>query len=82
MQQVAQGRKYEEPRLYSLGEAAELLGRSSIWTIRRQAALGRVKTTKIGKRIFVSSDELARIIAEGLPSLPGPKKANAETARA
>jgi hypothetical protein len=55
--------------LYSLENASRTLGGISIWTLRKHVAQGTVRVTKLGRRVFVSAEELARIQREGLPSL-------------
>ena len=56
-------------RLYSLDEAARQLG-ISVWTIRAHAKNGgSLRTTRVGRRVLVSANELERIVASGLPSL-------------
>ena len=50
----------------SLGEAAQAL-RLSLWTIRKWAADGRLKTTKLGSRRVVRSSEVERVLRIGVP---------------
>jgi excisionase family DNA binding protein len=57
------------PVLYPLTEAAKLLGGISVWTLRKQISKGRVTTTRIGRRVFITSEEVERIRKDGLPSL-------------
>lgn len=59
----------EEKRLYSLEEAARLLGGISHWTLRKHADLGTIRVTRIGRLVRISSEELSRIEREGLPPL-------------
>jgi len=54
------------------GSAREL--EISPWTLHKHAALGNIKVTRIGRRVFLCADELARIAREGLPKLSTPKK--------
>ena len=56
-------------RLYSLADACPELGGISIWTLRKHIYNGTIKATKLGTRVFLRTDEIARIKAEGLPSL-------------
>ncbi len=58
-----------DQHLYSFADAARKLGNVSIYTIHKHAARGSVQVTRIGTRVFLSADELARISKEGLPSL-------------
>jgi hypothetical protein len=57
-------------KLFPLEDAAsQELGGISIWYLRKAVARGVVKVTRLGTRVFLSSDEIARIQREGLPSL-------------
>jgi hypothetical protein len=56
-------------KLYSLDNAANELGGISVWTLRGHAKQGSIRVTRIGRRVLISSVELARIQLEGLPSL-------------
>jgi hypothetical protein len=55
--------------LYPLNEAAKLLGGISIWTLRKHIAVGNTKVTRIGRRVFLTTEEVERIGRDGLPSL-------------
>ena len=57
-----------ERRLYNLEDAARELGGISVWTLRKHLAQGTIKATRLGRRVFLSAGELARIQREGLPS--------------
>ena len=57
------------PILYALPEAAKALGGISVWTLRKHVTQGRVRVTRIGRRVFIDADELTRIRREGLPSI-------------
>lgn len=57
------------PMLYSIADAARLLGGISHWTLRKHVSAGRVRVVRIGRRVFVDGEELGRIRREGLPSL-------------
>ena len=59
----------QESQLYSLADASRQLGDLSIWTLRKHVFRGNVRPTRLGRRIFLSSEEIARIRREGLPSL-------------
>jgi hypothetical protein len=56
-------------RLYSLDDASRLLGCISIWTLRKHIAYGNVAVVRLGRRVFIGSEEIDRIHKEGLPSL-------------
>jgi hypothetical protein len=60
--------------LLSLDKAAEALGGISIWTLRKHTAVGNVRVTHIGRRVFLDEDEMSRIMRDGLPALRGTKK--------
>ena len=62
-------------KLYPLEDAAsQELGGISVWTIRKGIAQGVIRPTRLGTRIFLSGDEIARIQREGLPSLKSKKE--------
>ena len=56
-------------KLYSLEDASRALGGYSVWSLRKSIAQGTVRPTRLGRRVFLSSEEVARIQREGLPSL-------------
>ena len=56
-------------RLFTIFDAARELGAMSPWTLRKHIAQGTVRATRLGRRVFVRSDEVERIKKEGLPSL-------------
>jgi len=60
---------FSEARLYSVGDAAKLCGSISTRTLRRYMSNGSVQVTRIGRRVFLRSEEIERIRREGLPSL-------------
>ena len=62
-------------QLYSVDEAGRVLGGISPWTLRKHIAVGTVKVTRIGRRVFLPIKELERIQQEGLPSLASSKTA-------
>jgi predicted site-specific integrase-resolvase len=55
--------------LHALKEAAQSLGGISIWTLRKHVSYGNVAVVRLGRRVFLSSEEIERIRREGLPSL-------------
>lgn len=59
--------------LYSMQQAAEALGGLSHWTLRKHISRGTVRVTRIGRRVFLPSEEIERIQREGLPSLRTPR---------
>jgi hypothetical protein len=56
-------------QLFSVEEAGRLLGGISPWTLRKHVAAGNVKVTRIGRRVFITTEEFERIRRDGLPSL-------------
>ena len=59
----------EPVALYSIEDAARVLGKISSWTLRKHLKRGSVTAVRIGRRTFLSADEIRRIQAQGLPSL-------------
>ena len=49
------------PILHALPEAAKLLGGISVWTLRKHVFRGNLTVTRIGRRVFVTSEEIERI---------------------
>jgi excisionase family DNA binding protein len=56
-------------KLFSVDDAASLLGGVSPWTLRKHIANGTVRVTRIGRRVLLPVEEVERIRQEGLPSL-------------
>ena len=57
-------------RLHTIEDAAkEHLGGISSMTLRKHISQENVAVIRIGRRVFLSSDEIARIQRDGLPSL-------------
>ena len=52
-----------------MDEAGRVLGGISPWTLRKHIAVGNVKVTRIGRRVFLDAEEVERIRRDGLPSL-------------
>jgi hypothetical protein len=62
--------------LYSIVEAARMLGGISPWTLRKHIAskgsagsAGRIRVVRLGRRVFLDESEIARLERDGLPSL-------------
>jgi excisionase family DNA binding protein len=53
--------------LKSIQQAANTWG-VSVYTVRRLAAAGLVRTVTVGRRRLVSENEIERIVATGVPS--------------
>jgi hypothetical protein len=66
-----EGRSVPIKNLYALKEAAQSLGGISIWTLRKHVSNRNVTVVRLGRRVFVRSEEMERIRQEGLPSLRG-----------
>jgi excisionase family DNA binding protein len=56
--------------LKSIKQAADTWG-VSVYTARRLAAAGLVRTVTVGRRRLVSEDEIDRIVLDGVPSSSG-----------
>jgi hypothetical protein len=56
-------------RLHSVEDAAGLCGSISSWTLRKHISRGTIRVTRIGRRVFLRSEEIEKIRREGLPSL-------------
>lgn len=56
-------------KLFSVDDAADLLGAVSPWTLRKHIANGTIRVTRIGRRVLLPAEEVERIRQEGLPSL-------------
>jgi Helix-turn-helix domain len=56
-------------KLYNIPDAASLCGSVSPWTLRKHISRGTIHVTRIGRRVFLRSEEVERIRREGLPSL-------------
>jgi len=59
----------EDQKLFDIPASCKRLGGGSTWTMRKHIALGHVSVIRIGKRIFLTEETIARIAREGLPSL-------------
>jgi len=55
--------------LAGVEDLSRFLGDTSPWTVRKHIAKGNIKVVRIGRRIFVSEDEIRRIQRDGLPPL-------------
>jgi excisionase family DNA binding protein len=51
--------------LFSVKQAAKVLGDISPWTIYAWLSQGRLKKVKIGSRTMIAASELERFIADG-----------------
>lgn len=52
-------------KLFSVTEAAEVLGGISKWTVHSWLSKGRLQRTKVGGRTMIRESELARVIQDG-----------------
>lgn len=64
--------------LYSVEDAAKLLGGISKWTVHAWLSKGRLQRTKVGGRTMIRESELARIMEDGGKS-PAPRRGSAGT---
>jgi hypothetical protein len=71
---------YSDAQLFSVEDAAQILGGISPWTLRKHMDIGNVKVTRIGRRVFLDAEEVERIRREGLPSLARSRADRIETA--
>lgn len=53
--------------LHSVRETSAMFGISH-WTVRKHIHDGKIRPTRIGRRVMVSQDEIERILAEGRAS--------------
>jgi len=60
--------------LKSIQQAADAWG-VSVYTVRRLAAAGLVRTVRVARRRLVSENEIERIVATGVPSAAARTKA-------
>jgi excisionase family DNA binding protein len=61
--------------LLSVEEAAQRLGKISVWTVRAWLSQGKLRRTKVGGRTMIRESELERVIEDGGKS-PTPKLGN------
>lgn len=61
-------------RLYSVEEAALLLGGISKWTVHAWLSEGKMKRTKVGRRTMIRESELQKMVQDGEVS-QSPRKA-------
>jgi excisionase family DNA binding protein len=66
--------------LHGLDEAAKMLGGISVWTLRKHISRGGIAATRLGRRVFLSSEEVERIRREGLPSIQARERAESASA--
>ncbi len=52
-------------QLYSIEEAAKMLGGLSKWTIAAWLTQGRLQRTKVGGRTMIRESELLKVIEDG-----------------
>jgi excisionase family DNA binding protein len=60
----------EIEKLYSVRDAARLLGGLSTQTLYNWAIQGKIQRVKVGFRLMFAESELRRIIAEGTGPVP------------
>jgi len=64
----------ELDKLYSVSDAAKLLGGISKWTVHAWLSRGKLQRTKVGGRTMIRESELAKVIEDGGKSHPPGKK--------
>lgn len=57
-------------KLYSVSEAAKVLGGISKWTVHAWLSQGRMQRTKVGGRTMIRESELRKVIKDGGKSAP------------
>jgi excisionase family DNA binding protein len=60
-------------KLYSVPEAAKVLGGVSKWTVHAWLSQGKLRRTKVGGRTMIRESELQKVIEDGGKS-PAPKR--------
>lgn len=63
--------KMNDDCLHPLPEVSTRLGKVSVSFIRREIALGRIRSHRIGDRVLVSESEIQRIIQQSAVSAEG-----------
>ena len=71
---------HSKAQLFSVEGAGRVLGGISPWTLYKHIAIGNVKVTRIGRRVFLDAEEVERIRREGLPSVAKSRAAQIEAA--
>jgi hypothetical protein len=51
-----------EAQLFSIDDAGLVLGGISPWTLRKHIHYGNVKVTRIGRRVFLTAEELEPLL--------------------
>jgi excisionase family DNA binding protein len=59
-------------RLYSVSDAAKVLGGISKWTVHAWLSQGKMQRTKVGGRTMIRESELQKVIQDGGKS-PSPR---------
>ena len=65
-------------RLYSVEEAAKMLGGISRWTIHAWLSQGRMQRTKVDGRTMIRESELLKMIEDGAKSIAPRRQATHE----
>jgi excisionase family DNA binding protein len=55
----------ELDRLYSVSEAAKVLGGISKWTVHAWLSQGKLQRTKVGGRTMIRESELEKVVQDG-----------------
>ncbi len=63
-------------KLVSVGDAAEMLGGISKWTVHAWLSQGRLRRTKVGSRTMIRESELTRFLDAGNGSCPDARSEN------
>lgn len=67
----------DSPRLVPLDDALQHMGGISRQTANRAEKAGHLRFTRIGTRVFISEDEIRRVVLHGLPTPPAARRPGA-----
>jgi excisionase family DNA binding protein len=64
---MALGGNHMEPeKIYSVEQASQILGGTSVFTIYSWIKKKQIKVVRLGRRVFITESELKRIVTQGL----------------
>ena len=58
-----------ESKIHTIEASAQRWGGVSPWTLRKHIREGNIAVVRLGRRVFISEEEVQRIQKNGLPSL-------------
>jgi len=56
-------------KIHTIEATGQRCGGVSPWTLRKHISKGNIAVIRLGRRVFISEQEIQRIHREGLPSL-------------